>query len=132
MLTAECRLLFLLDSYRDFQTRDRSAMTFHNFELEHFQSQFERTVEINLADSTVKCSDVRELLGADASPLMDLPLPYPEVNGTALLRERIAALYPHAAADNVLVTVGAAQANSMICSTLLEPGDEVIVISPGY
>src|SRR5262249_50203559 len=32
----------------------------------------------------------------------------------------------------VLVTVGAAQANWMICSTLLDPGDEVIVVSPGY
>ena len=108
-------------------------MDFQNFELETFQSQFERTVEYNLADSTVKCVDVRELLdGYDAGPLVNLPLPYPEVNGTALLRERIAALYPHAAPNNVLVTVGAAQANLMVCATLLEPGDEVIVISPGY
>jgi len=108
-------------------------MDFQNFELETFQSQFERTVEYNLADSTVKCVDVRELLdGYDAGPLVNLPLPYPEVNGTSLLRERIAALYPHAAPNNVLVTVGAAQANWMVCATLLEPGDEVIVISPGY
>jgi aspartate/methionine/tyrosine aminotransferase len=28
--------------------------------------------------------------------------------------------------------VGAAQANWMVCSTLLEPGDEVVVVSPGY
>src|SRR5262249_11148942 len=108
-------------------------MDFQNFELETFQSQFERTVEYNLADSSVKCVDVRELLdGNDAGQLVDLPLPYPEVNGTALLRERIASLYPHAAATNVLVTVGAAQANWMVCATLLEPDDEVVVISPGY
>jgi len=49
-----------------------------------------------------------------------------------LLRQRIAALYYRATPENVLVTVGAAQANWMVCSTLLEPGDEVIVISPGY
>jgi aspartate/methionine/tyrosine aminotransferase len=108
-------------------------MDFHNFELEYFQSQFERTVEINLADSSVKCASVRELLGGDsAEPLIDLPLYYPEVNGTGLLRERIAVLYPNASPKNVLVTVGAAQANWMIASTLLEPGDEVIVVSPGY
>jgi aspartate/methionine/tyrosine aminotransferase len=108
-------------------------MDFQNFELEHFQSQFERTVEYNLADSSVQCADVRELLGGDdAGPLLNLPLYYPEVNGTALLRERIAALYPQAAARNVLVTVGASQANSLVCSTLLEPGDEIVVISPGY
>src|SRR5215475_9620771 len=106
---------------------------FQNFDLEYFQSQFERTVEINLADSSVKCAGVSDLLaGEDPRPLLELPLYYPEVNGTGLLRERAAALYPNASANNVLVAVGAAQANWMICSTLLEPGDEVIVVSPGY
>ena len=108
-------------------------MDFQNFDLEYFQSQFERTVEINLADSSVKCASVSDLLaGEDPGPLLELPLYYPEVNGTSLLRERIAALYPGASPGNVLVTVGAAQANSMVCSTLLEQGDEVIVVSPGY
>ena len=108
-------------------------MSFQNFELEYFQSQWERTVEYNLADSSVKCATVSELLGAtDAAQLLDLPLYYPEVNGTALLRRRIAALYRNAAPGNVLVTVGAAQANSMIAATLFEPGDDVIVVSPGY
>jgi len=108
-------------------------MNFQNFDLEYFQSQFERTVEINLADSSVKCANVSDLLaGEDARPLLELPLYYPEVNGTALLRERVAALYPNASAANVLVTVGAAQANWMVCNTLLEQGDEVIVVSPGY
>lgn len=108
-------------------------MDFQNFELEHFQSLYERTVDINLADSSVKCASVRELLGgSDATPLVELPLYYPEVNGTGLLRERIAALYPGAKPNNVLVTVGAAQANAMACSALLEPGDEVIVVTPGY
>jgi aspartate/methionine/tyrosine aminotransferase len=108
-------------------------MQFQNFDLEYFQSQFERTVEINLADSSVKCANVSDLLaGEDPRPLLELPLYYPEVNGTAVLRERIAALYPNAGAKNILVTVGAAQANWMVCGTLLEPGDEVIVVSPGY
>jgi len=39
-------------------------MPFKNFELEQFQSQFERTVDYNLADSSVQCTDVRELLQA--------------------------------------------------------------------
>jgi aspartate/methionine/tyrosine aminotransferase len=108
-------------------------MKFQNFDLEYFQSQFERSVEINLADSSVKCANVSDLLaGEDARPLLELPLYYPEVNGTTTLRDRIAALYRNASRTNVLVTVGAAQANWMVCSTLLEQGDEVIVISPGY
>src|SRR5215469_5411335 len=108
-------------------------MPFQPFELEHFQSQFERTVEINLADSSVQCVNTRELVNdVEAQELLNLDLPYPEVNGTRRLRERIASLYPHADAHHILVTVGAAQANSMVCSTLLEPGDEVVVVSPGY
>jgi aspartate/methionine/tyrosine aminotransferase len=108
-------------------------MNFQNFDLEYFQSQFERSVEINLADSSVKCANVSDLMaGEDPRALLEMPLYYPEVNGTTFLRERIAALYPDASAANVLVTVGAAQANWMVCSTLLEQGDEVIVVSPGY
>ena len=106
---------------------------FHNFELEQYQSAYEHTVEINLADSSVKGVGVRELLReAGTEPLMAVQLGYPHVNGTPLLRRRIAALYPGAGDNNVLVTVGAAQANSIMCDLLLEPGDDVIVVSPGY
>src|ERR1700742_3205614 len=108
-------------------------MNFQNFDLEYFQSLYERKVEINLADSSVKCANVSDLLSdEDSRPLLELPLYYPEVNGTGVLRERIAVLYPGASASNVLVTVGAAQANWIICNTLLEQEDEVVVVSPGY
>src|SRR5215467_15060984 len=99
-------------------------MPFQIFDLECFQSQFERTVEINLADSSVKCAGVSDILaGEHPAPLLELPLYYPEVNGTGPLRERAAALYANASPANILVTVGAAQANWMVCGTLLERGD---------
>ncbi|MGE0040134.1 MAG: aminotransferase class I/II-fold pyridoxal phosphate-dependent enzyme [Vicinamibacterales bacterium] len=108
-------------------------MPFEPFALEQFQSQWERTVDLNLADSSVKCLQTREWLTPDdEAALLDTGLFYPEVNGTTELRDRIAALYPGATRANVLVTVGAAQANSLVCQALLEPGDEVVVISPGY
>ncbi len=110
-----------------------SSRSFVPFELEYYQSQFEHTVEYNLADSSVKCVTTREWLDEDEiEALLNTGLFYPEVNGTRELRERIAALYPNAGPEQVLVTVGAAQANSMVCSTLLQPGDEVVVMSPGY
>lgn len=106
---------------------------FTPFQLEYFQSLYERTVEYNLADSSVKCLAVNEWLDAGESErLLATGLYYPEVNGTRKLLERIASLYRGASPENVLVTVGAAQANSMVCQTLLEAGDEVIAISPGY
>ncbi|HET9223477.1 MAG TPA: aminotransferase class I/II-fold pyridoxal phosphate-dependent enzyme [Roseiflexaceae bacterium] len=106
---------------------------FTPFELEYYQSQFEHTVEYNLADSSVKCVTTREWLNDDEiEALLATGLFYPEVNGTRQLRESIAALYPHARPDQVLVTVGASEANSLTCSALLQPGDDVVVLSPGY
>ncbi len=108
-------------------------MTFHPFELEQYQSIHERSVELNLADSSVQCLTTNEWLSeAEQHALLSTGLYYPEVYGTTALRERIASLYPGATAANVLVTVGAAQANSMVCQALLSPGDDVIVVSPGY
>lgn len=106
---------------------------FTPFELEHYQSQYEHTVAYNLADSSVKCVTTREwLTEEEIEALLNTGLFYPEVNGTQALRSAIAALYPHASPANVLVTVGASQANSLVCSTLLEPGAEVLVMTPGY
>jgi aspartate/methionine/tyrosine aminotransferase len=103
------------------------------FALEHYQSQYEHTVEYNLADSSVKCLTTREwLTESEIEALLDTGLFYPEVNGAGALRSAIAALYAGAGAHEVLVTVGASQANSMVCATLLTPGDEVVVLSPGY
>ncbi|HMO57396.1 MAG TPA: aminotransferase class I/II-fold pyridoxal phosphate-dependent enzyme [Roseiflexaceae bacterium] len=107
--------------------------TFRPFELEHYQSLYEHTVDYNLADSSVRCLGTREWLSDDEiAALLDTGLFYPEVNGTRALREAIAALYPGAAAEQILVTVGASQANSMVCATLLEAGDEIVTIAPGY
>jgi len=107
--------------------------TFVPFELEHYQSLYERIVDYNLADSSVKCVTTREWLNEDEiEALLDTGLFYPEVNGTTRLRTAIAQLYAHADANNVLVTVGASQANAMVCQTLLAPGDEVVVMTPGY
>ena len=109
-------------------------MTFQNFELEYYQSLHEHEVQFNLADSSVKCVNVREwLTDAEIEKLLDTGLFYPEVNGTKGLRDAISTLYGTGCnRDNVLVTVGASQANSLVCATLLEPGDQVVVITPGY
>ncbi len=106
---------------------------FQPFDLEHYQSRFEHSVDINLADSSVKCLDVGSWLEAgEREALLASGLFYPQVNGLLGLRERIAALYPATSPDEILVTVGAAQANLLVASTLLAPGDEIVVLTPGY
>ena len=108
-------------------------MRFAPFELEEWQSRWETTVEFNLADSGVQAVRLGELLGdaAAVQSLLDVDLHYPPVAGTPLLRERIAA-WLGAAPENVLVTVGASEANAVLTSTLVGPGDRVVVMEPGY
>jgi aspartate/methionine/tyrosine aminotransferase len=114
-------------------SRMLTTAAFQPFELEQYQSRFEHSVDLNLADSSVKCLGTREWLSEpEQQQLLDTGLFYPQVNGTNDLRRAIAAMYPGARLENVLVTVGAAQANSMVAATLLRPDDDVVVVSPGY
>lgn len=108
-------------------------MTFTPFHLEQWQSEHEQEVDFNLADSGVHPVAVKELLedAAVNERMREVPLHYPMVNGTARLREIIANLYGTAPA-NVLVTVGAAEANGVILQALLERGDEVVAMEPSY
>ena len=108
---------------------------FQPFELEQWQSSYEQTVRFNLSDSTIEPVELRELVGdADLERLLGTALYYPEVNGERGLREAIARLYPGAGhgPDEVLVTIGASEANAAIVDALCRPGDRVIVMEPGY
>ncbi len=110
-------------------------MRFVQFDLERWQSTWENRVRYNLSESGVHPLSIRELLdlaGAEAGPLLAVRLGYSQSNGTELLRERIAALYPGASPDQVLVTTGSAEANFLVCWRLLEPGDQVAVMLPNY
>jgi aspartate/methionine/tyrosine aminotransferase len=110
-----------------------TASRFVPFEQEVWQSRWERSVEMNIADSAVRHLSVHELLDEDGiERLMRLELTYPEVNGTSELRTLFAELHPGATPANVLVTAGAAEANCLVCQALLRPGDEVVVFEPGY
>ncbi|MBT8079716.1 MAG: aminotransferase class I/II-fold pyridoxal phosphate-dependent enzyme [Gammaproteobacteria bacterium] len=110
-------------------------MTFIPFDLEYTQSVWEQEVDINLTESGVHPISLEQLLAGNeqlASKLMRTELNYPHVNGIPELRDNIAALYDGAVSDNVLVTVGAAEANNLIMNTMLEPGDRVVTQTPTY
>jgi aspartate/methionine/tyrosine aminotransferase len=105
------------------------------FDLERWQSTWETRVRFNLSESGVHPLSVQELLGlaaASAVPLLEVRLSYSQSNGTDLLRGRIAALYPGATPEHVLVTTGSSEANFVICWRLLEPGDKVAIMLPNY
>ncbi|MFT4862821.1 MAG: aspartate/methionine/tyrosine aminotransferase [Pseudohongiellaceae bacterium] len=114
---------------------DNSADNFKVFDLEYSQSLWEQKVEINLTESGVHPIKLKELIGDDRAlknKLLDLEINYPHVNGIPELRNAIAVLYQRANVDNVLVTVGAAEANQIVIQTLLRPGDEIATVTPTY
>jgi aspartate/methionine/tyrosine aminotransferase len=108
---------------------------FQPFIQERVMSKFEQDVDFNLADSGVHPLLLRELLASDTdfiNTLMDTELNYAHVNGIPELRNNIAALYPGAKQDNILVTVGAIEANYLTIRTLLSPEDEIVIMLPNY
>ena len=108
---------------------------FQPFLMERWMSKYEQDVEFNLSESGVYPILLKELLSDDPSyvnELLTTDLNYPHVNGTPILRKNIAALYEGATEDNVLVTGGAVEANYNATLTLLNKGDELVIMLPNY
>ena len=110
---------------------------FTPFAMERMMSRFEQDVEYNLSESGAHPVTLGQLLAGDTqqdavNQLLATELTYPYVNGIPELREHIAALYNGATAENVLVTIGAAEANYITTRTLLSPGDEIVIMLPNY
>lgn len=108
-------------------------MPFTPFALEEWQSRYETDVAYNLADSGIDPVLLDELVDTEGKvrELLATPLHYPAVGGGDRLRELIAEQYPDAGAGNVLVTVGAAEANTLAVHTLIQPGDHAVVLEIG-
>ena len=105
------------------------------FAIEQYMSENEHSVKYHFAESGVHpltFAELFELAEVDTPSLFSTLVDYPQVNGLRSLREKIASLYTGATADNVLVTVGASEANTLVAATLLQPGDNMIRFRPTY
>ncbi|MFQ5652103.1 MAG: aminotransferase class I/II-fold pyridoxal phosphate-dependent enzyme [bacterium] len=103
------------------------------FELERTQSLWENTVDYNLTETGLHPFTIEELLsGEEIEQLLAIRMGYGQTNGTVALREAISRMYPATDCDNVLVTSGSAEANFVAMWTLLEPGDELVLMLPNY
>ncbi|MFW9908544.1 MAG: aminotransferase class I/II-fold pyridoxal phosphate-dependent enzyme [Candidatus Thorarchaeota archaeon] len=112
-------------------------MKLETFELERRQSKWEHMVEINLTESGVSPVTLGELLDDPKMRpyLFDMPLGYPQTNGTEELRGLIASMYPMATSENILITNGGAEANFItMWNRYLETGrkGELITLLPNY
>jgi aspartate/methionine/tyrosine aminotransferase len=109
-------------------------MKLEAFALERLQSTWENRVEWNVSESGVQPLRVEELVDDPAAvgALLAQVLGYPQTNGTVELRSAIAEMYPGASPDHVEVTNGGSEANCLALFHLVEPGDEVVMMTPNY
>ncbi len=108
-------------------------MNIKTFELERIQSLYENTVDFNLTESGFHPYAISELLSIDQQQkLLNLNLGYGQTNGAVPLRKQIADLYNCENEDQVLITNGSAEANYILCKTLLEKDDHVVIMIPNY
>ncbi len=108
---------------------------FQPFHMERMFSRLEKEVKYNLSESGVHPVLLRELVDREngyLQSLLDTDLNYPHTNGIPKLRQNIARLYQGGTPENVLVTIGAIEANYLVLKTLLAAGDEIVVMLPNY
>jgi len=108
-------------------------MNIRTFLLERVQSLYENTVEYNLTESGFHPFTLKELLSPEQlHDIENTVLGYGQTNGLIPLRNTISKLYHDCSADDILVTNGTAEANFVACHSLLEKGDEVVMMVPNY
>ena len=108
---------------------------FHPFKLERYFALYEFKAPYILSASDCEPFQLEELLALadpDSAGLWrNLSLGYTESAGHPALRQDIAGLYGSIKADEVLVTAPE-EGIFIAMQTLLQPGDEVVAVSPAY
>lgn len=114
-------------------------MRIDKFELESWLNPLDPLCKYNLGASCVKALGLREMLeyvGEDADAVMEelanKSLHYGEFDGSKRLKKAIAGIYRGADPELVITTHGGTGANNMVLTELLEPGDNIVVITPTY
>lgn len=115
-------------------------MKLEPFALERWMTIWETEVSYDIAESGIYPLTTREFL--DLLPMdvrqtihdemLDLRLGYSEARGTLALRTELAKTYDGVSPDDILITTGAIEANFLLFTTLLKPGDHVVAVYPAY
>ncbi len=105
-------------------------MKLDSFLMERYQSVYENTVECNLTESGVQSLMIKELV--DPATIADFHLGYGHTGGSPGLRAAVAALYPGAGPENVLITNGTAEANFLVAWAFGGQGVETAMNVPNY
>jgi aspartate/methionine/tyrosine aminotransferase len=103
-------------------------MWFKRMELEIWFDKYQYAVDYDIGESAVKTLSVKDV-NIDLEKIF---LRYGYHSGHPDLRAVIAEQYPELSGDHIIVTTGASEANFVVVSALVKPGDHVIVEHPNY
>jgi len=99
--------------------------------LERSHAGYENDGYVNLTQSGVNPATIRGALSdAELAELGAVSPGHGSTDGTPALREAVAARYPAAAAENVLIAHGRSEANLLALMVLAERGDHIIFVAP--
>jgi histidinol-phosphate/aromatic aminotransferase/cobyric acid decarboxylase-like protein len=105
------------------------------FAIEEFFARYEFTTPHHLCASDCETLTVAELLALAGMPLPDLAglrLGYTESQGHPELRAAVAGTYGQVTPEQVVMLAAPEEGIYLGMRTLLEPGDEVVVLAPAY
>ena len=103
--------------------------------LEYWMRAYYFSTEIDLSSSGVEnfsFGELRQLLNISADDLDRIELCDSRTLGGPELRMAIGNRWANGNAERVMATNGSSEANYLIMHSLLEPGDEVVVLDPSY
>ena len=110
-------------------------MPINPFRLERYFAQYEFKVKYLLSPSDCESLTMAELLQMAAPASLELwqnlRLGYTESQGHPILRSEVAGLYQNVPPENVIIAAPE-EAIFIAMQTLLEPGEQVVVVSPVY
>jgi aspartate/methionine/tyrosine aminotransferase len=105
------------------------------FAIEEFFNRYEFTTPHHLCASDCETVTVAELLALAGTPLSDLAglrLGYTESQGHPELRAAVASTYGQVTPEQVVMLAAPEEGIYLGMRTLLEPGDQVVVLAPAY
>jgi len=112
-----------------------SIMNLPPFKLERYFAKYEFTTEYLLCSSDCEAMSVADLLAVEEGAperFQNVWLGYTESQGSPTLRKEICNLYETIQSEEILVHTGAEEAIYLFMFAMFQPGDHVIVHSPGY
>lgn len=111
-------------------------MRIDTFKLEDWMNRFCPTAKYDLTTTCISPLSIRELItmcGIKSQlEIFDTKLSYGEIHGSPRLKIAIQSLYETQNLSNITVTHGAIGANQLVFESILEKGDDVLVVVPTY